>query len=100
MKDSEKLKELVSKFPVPAARDGKLAEVDKEATDAALAELVKGGREAIVGLVDLLAPADKGGDGQVRHVLHALVLHAGKVKGDRRRTVAEALASTLAGDRQ
>jgi len=99
MKDSERLKELVGKFPVPAARDGKLAEVDKEATDTALAELVKGGRETVVGLVNLLVPADKGGDGQVRHALHALVLQAGGAKEERRRTVAEALASTLAGDR-
>ena len=48
---AEKLKELVAKFPVPAAKDGKLAEVDKAATDAALAELVAGGKDAY-GFVD------------------------------------------------
>ena len=53
MIDADKLKELVAKFPVPAAKDGKLAEVDKDATDAAVAELVEGGKDAVVGLVGL-----------------------------------------------
>lgn len=96
---TERLKELVGKFPTPAAKDGKLAEVDKQAADEAVAELVAGGREAVVGLVELLVPASKGGDSQVRHALHALVIHVGGVKGEKRKTVAEALASTLNGDR-
>jgi len=83
---------------VPAAKDGKLAEVDKTATDAALAELVKLGEEAVVGLVNMLTTAEKGGDGQARHALHALVIHAGSLKDDPRRVISEALASTLAGD--
>jgi len=98
MIDSDKLKELVAKFPTPAAKDGKLAEVDKDATDAALAELLKGGKDAVVGLVGMLVPTEKGGDTQVRHALHALVIHVGGRKGDEKRMVAEALASTLAGD--
>jgi HEAT repeat protein len=97
MNESE-LKDLVAKFPVPAAKDGKLAEVDKTATDAAIVELVKAGKQAIVGLVAMLAPPEKGGDGRVRHVLHALVMHAGGQPDARRQLVAEALASTLAGD--
>ena len=35
---NDKLEALVAKFPVPAQKDGKLAEVDKAATDAALVE--------------------------------------------------------------
>jgi HEAT repeat protein len=97
MNESE-LKALVAKFPMPAAKDGKLAEVDKAATDAAIAELVKGGKDAIVGLVGMLLPAEKGGDSRVRHVLHALVIHAGGQGEARRQLVAQALASTLAGD--
>jgi HEAT repeat protein len=95
---AEKLKELVAKFPVPAAKDGKLAEVDKTATDAALAELVAGEKEAVAGLVGMLAPADKGGDGQIRHALHALAVHAATLKGEQRRVISEALAATLAND--
>lgn len=100
MNDADKLRQLVAKFPTPSAKDGKLAEVDKDATDAAVSELVKGGKDAVVGLVGMLTPAETGGDGQVRHALHALVIHAGGAKdGPRRALVAEALASTLAGDR-
>jgi HEAT repeat protein len=98
MNETEWLKEMVAKFPTPAAKDGRLAEVDKAATDAAIAELVKGGKNAIVGLVGTLAPAEKGGDSRIRHVLHALVIHAGGQGETRRQLVAEALASTLAGD--
>jgi HEAT repeat protein len=98
MIDGDKLKELVGKFPVPSAKDGKLAEVDKTATDAALAELLKGGKEAVVGLVDMLVRPEKGGDAQARHALHALVVHVGGLKGGEKRMVAEALASTL-GDK-
>jgi hypothetical protein len=97
--DPERLKELVGKFPVPAAKDGKLAEVDKEATDAAVAELLKDPRGAVLGLVSLFTPPEKGGDTQARHALHAIVIRAGAVKGETRRQVAEALASVLGGDR-
>jgi hypothetical protein len=97
--DPERLKELVGKFPVPAAKDGKLAEVDKEATDAAVAELLKDPRGAVLGLVGLLAPPEKGGDTRARHALHAVVIRAGAVKGETRRQVAEALASALSTDR-
>lgn len=96
----EKLAALVDRFPTPAARDGKLAEVDKAATDAALAELTAGGKDAVTGLVGMLAPADKGGDGKARHALHALATHVAGLGDDgQRKAVAEALASTLDGDR-
>jgi HEAT repeat protein len=95
----EQLAALVAKFPAPAARDGKLADVDKAATDQALAELQRGGREAVVGLVALIdRPAPLGN--QARHALHALATAACGPKDEaRRRAVAEALASTLGGDR-
>lgn len=99
MINADKLKELVAKFPVPAAKDGKLAEVDKAATDAALAELVAGGKEAVAGLVGMLTQADIGGDGQTRHALHALAVHAATLKDDQRRVISEALAATLPEDR-
>jgi HEAT repeat protein len=86
-------------FPEPAAKDGKLAEVDKEAADAAVAELLRGGAKSVVGLVEMLAPAEKGGDGRARHAIHAMVICVGGGKDDDRRVVAEALASTLSPDR-
>jgi HEAT repeat protein len=88
---------LVAKFPAPSVADGKLAEVDKAAADQALAELRRGGRDAVVGLVTLLA---RSGDSRVRHALHALAVHVGGLPDDKeRRAFAEALASTLGGDR-
>ena len=95
----DKLKELVAKFPVPATKDGKLADVDKTATNEALAQLVKGGRDAVIGVTAMLTPAATGGDGQARHALHALAVHAATLKDDQRRVISEALAATLMIDR-
>jgi HEAT repeat protein len=99
MPASDKLAALVARFPTPA-KDGKLAEVDKQATDEALARLHGGGRDAVVGLVDLLTEPAKGGDSQARHALHALGTYVRGLKEDAaRRAFAAALASTLGTDR-
>jgi HEAT repeat protein len=97
-KNTKRLLELVAKFPAPAAKDGKLAEVDKKATDAAVAELLEHPETAVVGLVDLLSP--KGHDTQARHALHAVVICVGGGRAaPHRPAVANALASTLKVDR-
>jgi hypothetical protein len=97
-KNAKRLQELIAKFPTPAKKDGKLAEVDKDATDAVLAELLKDPDGSVVGIVDMLSP--KGGDLQARHALHALVMRVGGDKNTAaRQTTARALASTLNGDR-
>jgi HEAT repeat protein len=97
-KNTRRLQELLAAFPTPAKKDGKLAEVDKDATDAAVAELHKDPNGTIAGLVDLLLT--KGGDTQARQALHALVMRVG---GDKdaagRQAVARALAATLNADR-
>jgi HEAT repeat protein len=91
----EQVAALVAKFPAPSPLDGKLAEPDKAAMDAALAELVRGGREAVTGLVILLA---KSGDNRIRHALHALATHVcGRKDEAKRREFAEALGDTLGG---
>jgi HEAT repeat protein len=97
-KNTQQLQELVAKFPTPAKKDGKLAEIDKEATDAALAELLKDPQGSITGLVGLLSP--KGGDTQPRLALHALVMRLGESKNAAPRSLAaQALAGMLNGDR-
>lgn len=94
----EALSALVAKFPAPA-RDGKLAEVDKQATDQATAELHSGGRDAVVGLVGLTTQPPPRGS-QARHALHALATHASGLRDAvPRRAFTEALVSTLGGDR-
>ncbi len=94
----DRLKELVAKFPTPAKKDGTLAEIDKAAIDAALAELMKEPDKSIAGLVELLSP--KGGDSQARHAIHAIVMRVGDEKQKTaRETVARSLAAALDGDR-
>src|SRR5436305_4186845 len=91
----EQLAALVAKFPAPSPLDAKLAEPDKAAMDVALAELVRGGREAVTGLVELLA---RSGDNRIRHALHALATHVAALQDeDKRRQFAEAVGHTLGG---
>jgi HEAT repeat protein len=97
-KSTKHLQELLAAFPTPAKKDGKLAEVNKDAADAAVAELLKDPSESITGLIDLLSP--KGGDTQARQALHAIVMRVG---GDKdaaaRQAAARALAATVNTDR-
>jgi HEAT repeat protein len=93
------LARLVEKFPAPGG-DRKLSNPDKQAMDDALAQLVKLGRAAVDGLVGALVDPSQGTDTQVRHALHALATYVSGQKNDQpRRDVAQALASTLDGDR-
>jgi hypothetical protein len=93
---------------------GVLSDVDDVAVREAVAQLYAGGREALVGLVDMLVepeitPRGEGqpeGDGeprrtdsQARHALHALVTYACGKGEESRRAVSAALASTLDGRR-
>lgn len=90
---------LVGKFPIPGG-DRKLANPNKQEMDQAVVQLVKLGRGAVVGLVDLLVDPSQGTDTQVRHALHALATYvAGQDDDDPRRETAQALASTLNGNR-
>lgn len=96
--ETERLKELVAKFPTPAKKDGTLFEIDKAATDAALVELMKAPDKSIAGLVELLSV--KGGDSQARHAIHAMVMRVGGEKEKAaRQSVARSLAASLEGDR-
>jgi len=93
------LAHLVGKFPTPGG-DRKLASPNKQDMDEAIVRLIKLGRGAIVGLVDLLVDPSQATDTQVRHALHALATYvAGQPGDDPRREIAQALASTLDGDR-
>ncbi len=97
-KNAERLRERVAKFPTPAKSDGKLAEVDKAAIDAAVADLLQDLDGSITGLVELLTA--KADDVQTQHALHAIVMRVG---GERNtasaRAAARALAATLQADR-
>ncbi|HZN69940.1 MAG TPA: HEAT repeat domain-containing protein [Tepidisphaeraceae bacterium] len=105
--------ELVSRMPRPVEKGqwtGILGEVDDAEVRGAVEQLYAGGREAVVGLVDMLAepevtPRGEGEeeprrtDSQARHALHALVTYACGKGEESRRAVSAALASTLNGRR-
>lgn len=99
MQAAEKVSALVARFPTPG-RDGKLSEVDKQATDETLRELLRGGQETVIALVDLLTVPAKGGDSRARHALHALVTHVNGLHDEtQRNAISLALAFTLGSER-
>ena len=92
-----RLAELVTQMPKPVEGSGILGDVDGEVVRKAVAEIYRGGRASVAGLVGMLAEPGSGkSDSQARHALHALVMHAGALGDEHRRSLAEALGSTLA----
>ena len=86
-------------MPRPDPEDKILKNVEPGQVEKVAAELLAGGREAVVALVGMLAePGAEGSDSPVRHALHALVIHAAGQGDAQRRAVAAALASTLADE--
>lgn len=99
MQTSEKLVALVNQMPQADARRI-LGTVDKEAVEKALSEILQGGKENIVGLAALLVETGKGEDGKARYALHALAVEVCKRPDVKQRQMfAQALVSTLGGDR-
>jgi HEAT repeat protein len=75
-------------------------DIDKEKIEGAIAKINKGGRDNIIGIIDMLVPPDKSGDVKARYALHCLALHVCKLKNERsRRRFARTLASQIGGDR-
>lgn len=83
------------------AEEKKYKDVDKGRIEAAIEEIHKGGRDSILGVIDLLAePVAKDPEAKPHYALHALALHVCKLE-DRKARVefAEVLASQLGGNR-
>lgn len=99
MTSPERLMALLSQMPEPDARRI-LGTVDKEAVEKALGEILEGGKPNIVALVAALGEPGKNDNGKARYALHALAVEVCKRKdAKQRQMLAEALASTLGGDR-
>ena len=99
MAASAELKALVDQMPDPDGR-GLYSKIDKEKVDKAVAEIHKGGREAVLGVIDLLGQPGPGLDFKPHYALHCLALLVGGLADDApRRAFAEALASQLGGER-
>ena len=99
MAASKEIKALVDQMPDPGGR-GLYSKIDKEKVDKAVAALHEGGRDAVLGVIDLIGHPSPGLDYKPRYALHCLALHVGGLEDDApRRAFAETLASQLGGQR-
>jgi len=75
-------------------------DIDKEKIDKAITQIHNGGRDSIIGIIDMLVPPGQGNDVKAHYTLHCLALHVCKLDDDnQRRRFARTVASQLGGDR-
>lgn len=99
MKPSPQLSALLGRMPEPDER-GTFADIDKEKVEAAVVEIHRGGRDHVLGLIDMLVEPGQGDDVKPHYALHCLAVHVGKLDDDRPRAeFAGALASQIGGRR-
>lgn len=99
-KESAFLTELVSRLPDPDQRGMYCTDIDKDKIDKTITEIYEGGRENIIGVIDMLVSPGEGDDVKSHYALHCLVLHVCKLNDDnQRRIFAQTLASQLGGNR-
>ena len=96
---SKKLAELVGRMPDPDDRGLYCTNIDKEKIESAIAEIHKGGRDNIVGVIDMLVEPGKGDDVKAHYALHCLGLHVCKLDDNARRRFARTVGSQIGGDR-
>ncbi len=97
---SSALVALVNKMPDPDQRGMYCADIDKEKIEGAIAKILKGGRENIIGVIDMLVEPGKGDDVKAHYALHCMALHVCKLDNNRpRRRFSRTLASQIGGDR-
>jgi HEAT repeat protein len=100
MAASEILKSLVDQMPNPDARGMYCTDIDKEKIERAIAEIHRGGRENILGVIELLDEPGSDRDAKPHYALQCLANHVLRLKDENaRRQFAETLASQLSSDR-
>ncbi|MGD0897944.1 MAG: HEAT repeat domain-containing protein [Thermoguttaceae bacterium] len=100
MAASENLKALVDQMPNADGRGMYCTDIDKDKIEKAVAEIVKGGRENILGLIDMLDKPGSDQDAKPHYALHCVGNCALVSKDENvRRQFAETLASQLTSDR-
>ncbi len=100
MAASEQLKALVDQMPNPDSRGMYCTDIDKQKIEKAIAEIQQGGREKILGLIELLVPPGEGDDTKAHYALHCVGNHVLKIKDEKaRREFSETLAAQLGGQR-
>jgi len=78
-KQSLTLLDLVNNLPDPD-ENGMLTDINKQDVENIIAEIYKGGKDSIIGLIDMLVEKDIGEDFKPRYALHCLALHVCKLK--------------------
>jgi len=103
MAPSGQLKALVDQMPDPDERGMYCTDIDAAKIETAVAAMHRGGRKAIVGLIDMLVEPLQGDDVRpvkAKYALHCLALAVCKLADDRPRSeFSLTLASQLGGNR-
>jgi hypothetical protein len=102
MPAAEELKALVNQVPDPD-KNGTYVNMDQEKIDTIrrlVPEFLKGGRDTVLGLIDMLVEPGKGSDVKPHFALHLLAVHVTGLADDKARAAfALAVASQIGGDR-
>lgn len=97
---STQLKALVDQMPDPDGRNMYTEIIDKEAIEKAIAEIYAGGREHVVGLIEMLGEPGSQQDVKPRYALRCLANHVLAVNDQQaRKEMSAALAAALLSDR-
>ena len=96
---SDRLKALVDQMPNPDGRGMYTENIDKEKIEKTVAEIHRGGRENVLGLIEMLGEPGSEENVKPHYALRCLANHALIIKDENaRRQFSEALASQLGGD--
>src|SRR4030065_38373 len=96
---SDKLKALVDQLPNADGRGMLTENIDKEKIEKTIAEIHQGGRENVLGIIDMLGEPGSDQDVKPHYALHCLANHVLIIKDENaRRQFSEALASQLGGE--
>lgn len=96
---SEKLKALVEQMPNPDSRGMYCTDIDQEKIERAVAEIQKGGRESLQGLIELQVPPGAGDDTKAHYALHCVANRVLQMKDEQaRKEFGETLAAQLGGN--
>jgi len=96
---SEKLKSLVARLPDPDGRGMLTENIDKDKIEGAVAEIAKGGRANVEGLVEMLGEPGTEENVKPHYALHCVANYVLIAKDEgARRQFAETLAEKLDGD--
>ena len=70
---------------LPDLQGGKMPPIDPKLADEVVQTILKGGKDAIIGVIEMLREVDEGADWKPRFMLQALVIAAGNPGQDAHR---------------